>query len=115
VIPLFQLYLHIIFLSYQDSLAYNPKEFLGVIIVPNQTDNPTFNSGMYKVAIKGTPTFLKKGKAQESPCEGAPWLVSSGTLAMKILCTGSPLVGLFKSVKVSHTDSEEPVVSKQRQ
>jgi hypothetical protein len=31
VIPLFQAYLHIIFLSYQASLVYNPKEFLGVI------------------------------------------------------------------------------------
>ena len=82
-------------------------------MVPNQTGTLTFNPGMYKVAIKGTPTFLKKGKAQESPCEGAPWLVSPGTLSMKILCTGSPFLGLFKSVKVSHTDSGEPVLKKQ--
>jgi hypothetical protein len=82
-------------------------------MVPNQTGSPTFNPGMYKVAIKGTPTFLKKGKAQESPCEGVPWLVSSVTLSMKILCTGSPFAGSFKSVKVSHTDSKEPMLSKQ--
>jgi hypothetical protein len=38
VIPLFQVYLHIIFLSYQASLAYNPKEFLGVITVVTVED-----------------------------------------------------------------------------
>jgi hypothetical protein len=81
-------------------------------MVPNQTGNPTFNPGMYKVAIKGTPTFPKKGKAQESPCEGVPWLVSLVTLSMNILCTGSPLVGSFKSVKFSHNDSDKPVLSK---
>jgi hypothetical protein len=43
-----------------------------------------------------------------------PWLVSLGNLAMKILCRGSPLAGSFKFVKVSHTDSEEPMLSKQR-
>ena len=78
--------------------------------VPNQTSSPTFNPGMYKVAIKGTPTFPKKEKAQESPLEGVPWLVSLGNLAMKIVCIGYPLVGSFKFVKVSHTESNEPVL-----
>jgi hypothetical protein len=83
-------------------------------MVPKQTGSPTFNSGMYKVAIKGTPMFLKKLKEQESPCEGVPWLVFSGALAMNILCTGSALVGSFKFIKVSHTDSRKLVLSKQR-
>jgi hypothetical protein len=65
---------------------------------------------MYKVAIKGTTMFPKKGKTQESPCEGVHWLVSLGTLAMNILCKGSPLVVSFKSIKVSHTNFGEPVV-----
>jgi hypothetical protein len=82
-------------------------------MVPNQTGSPTFNPGMYKVAIKGTPTFSKKGKAQESPCEGAHWLESLRTLAMNILCIRSPFLGSFNSVKVSHTDFGEPVLSKQ--
>jgi hypothetical protein len=69
---------------------------------------------MYKVAIKGTSTFLKKGKEKESAYEGVPWLVSLGNLTMDILCTISPFARSFKSVKVSHTDSEEPVLSKQR-
>jgi hypothetical protein len=73
-------------------------------------DSPTFNPGMFKVAIKGAPMFPKKGKAQESPWEGVPWLVSSRNLAMTFLCTGSSLAGLFMSEKVSHTDSGEPVV-----
>jgi hypothetical protein len=68
---------------------------------------------MYKVAIKGIPMFLKKGKAKESPYGGVPWLVSLGNLAMNILCTGSHFAGSFNSVKVSHIDSEEPVLSKQ--
>ena len=62
------------------------------------------------MAIKGTPMFSKKGKAHESPYEGDAWLVSLGNLAMNILCIGSSLAGSFKSVKVSHTDSSEPVV-----
>jgi hypothetical protein len=33
-------------------------------MVPDQTGSPTFNPGMYKVAIKGTPTFPMKGKAK---------------------------------------------------
>jgi hypothetical protein len=37
VTPLFQAYLHIIFLSYQAFLAYNPKEFLGVITDSSST------------------------------------------------------------------------------
>jgi hypothetical protein len=41
-------------------------------MVPNQTGSPTFNPKMYKVIIKGTSTFTKKGKEQESPCEGIP-------------------------------------------
>jgi hypothetical protein len=52
-------------------------------MVPNQTGNPTFNPGMYKVAIKGTPTFPKKGKAQESPYEG----VLGIQLRLKLLMT----------------------------
>ena len=83
-------------------------------MVPIQTGSPTFNPGMYKVVIKGTPTFPKKGKAQEYPYEGVPWLVFLGNFSMNILCTGSPLAGSFKSVKVSHTNSGEPVLSKQR-
>jgi hypothetical protein len=65
-------------------------------MVPNQTGSPTFNPGMYKVAIKGTPTFLKKVKAKESPYGGVPWLVSSGTLAMNILFIGSHFTGLIQ-------------------
>jgi hypothetical protein len=57
---------------------------------------------MYKVSIKGTPNFLKKGKTQESPYEGVLWLVLLGTWAMNIVCIGSSLAGLIKSVKVSH-------------
>jgi hypothetical protein len=41
-------------------------------MVSNQTGSPTFNPGMYKVAIKGTPMFSKKGKAQESPYDEVP-------------------------------------------
>jgi hypothetical protein len=81
-------------------------------MVPNQTGSPTFNLGIYNVAIKGTPTFPKKGKAQESPCEGVPWLVSLVNLAMNILCKGYSLVGSFKSVKLSHTDSGKSIVQK---
>ena len=29
----------------------------------NQTDSPRMNPGRFNVAIKGTPTFLVKGKA----------------------------------------------------
>jgi hypothetical protein len=36
-------------------------------MVPNQTGSPTFNPGMYKVVVKGTPMFPKKGKTKKSP------------------------------------------------
>jgi hypothetical protein len=38
---------------------------------------PQVNPRIFKVAIKGAPTFPKKGKTQESPWEGIHWLVSS--------------------------------------
>jgi hypothetical protein len=62
---------------------------------------------MFKVAIKGVPMFPKNEKSQEFPWEGVPWLVSSRTLVMTFLCTGSSLAGLFMSEKVSHTNSGE--------
>jgi hypothetical protein len=79
-------------------------------MVPNQIGNPTFNPGMYKVAIKGTPTFPKKGNVQESPYEAVPWLALLVTFSLKILCTCSSLAGSFKFVKVSCIVSSEPVV-----
>jgi hypothetical protein len=64
---------------------------------------------MFKVAIKGAPTFPKNEKSQE-PLSKGPWLVSSRNLAMMFLCIGSSLARLFMSKKVSHIDSGEPVV-----
>jgi len=65
---------------------------------------------MYKVAIKGKTMFLKKGKAEESPCEGVYWLVSSIDFAMNTLCIVSSLARMVKSIKVSQTNSSEPVL-----
>jgi hypothetical protein len=46
------------------------REFETFGMAHSQTYSPTFNPRMYKVSIKGTPMFSKKGKAQESPFEG---------------------------------------------
>jgi len=54
--------------------------------------------------------FLNKGKTQESPWKGVPWLICSINLSMMFLCIGSSLAGLLMYEIVSHTDSGEPVV-----
>ena len=40
------------------------------------------NLGRFKVAIKGTPTFLVRGIVQRVPNMGISWLVFKGVLAI---------------------------------
>ena len=47
----------------------------------NHTDMPRVNPGRFKVAIKGTPTFLVRGIVQGVPSMGISWLVFKGVLA----------------------------------
>ena len=46
----------------------------------NHTGSPRVNPGRFKVAIKGTPTFLVRGIVQGVPSMGISWLVFKGVL-----------------------------------
>ena len=48
----------------------------------NHTGIPRVNLGIFKVAIKGTPTFLVRGIVQGVPGMGISWLVFEGVLAI---------------------------------
>ena len=47
----------------------------------NHTGSPRVNLGRFKVAIKGTPTFLVRGIEQGVPSMGISWLVFKGVLS----------------------------------
>lgn len=51
--------------------------FEETIVENNQTSSPIVNSGRFRVAIMGGPTFPKHVKSQGSPWIGVPWLVLS--------------------------------------
>ena len=44
------------------------------------TGIPRVNPGRFRVAIKGTPTFLVRGIVQGVPIMGISWLVFKGVL-----------------------------------
>ena len=46
----------------------------------NHTGSPKVNPGRFRVAIKGTPTFLVRGILQGVPSMGISWLVFKGVL-----------------------------------
>ena len=48
----------------------------------NHTGIPKVNLGRFRVAIKGTPTFLMRGMVQGVPSMGISWLVFEGVLAI---------------------------------
>ena len=48
----------------------------------NHTGSPRVNSGRFRVAIKGTPTFPMRGIVQGFPSMGISWLVFKGVLAI---------------------------------
>ena len=48
----------------------------------SQTNSLRVNPGRFKVGIKGTPTFLVKGNAQEATSMGVSYLVLVGVLAL---------------------------------
>ena len=48
----------------------------------NHTGIPRVNLSRFKMAIKGTPTFLMRGIVQRVPSMGISWLVSKGVLAI---------------------------------
>ena len=48
----------------------------------NHTGSPRVNPGRFRVAIKGTPTFLVRGIVQGVPSMGISWLVFEGVLAI---------------------------------
>ena len=48
----------------------------------NHTGSPRVNPDRFKVAIKGTPTFLVRGIVQGVPSMGISWLVFKGMLAI---------------------------------
>ena len=58
------------------------EAFKTIEVGKNQTSIPRLNPGRFKLAIKGAPTFVVKGKEQETPCLGVYWLVSIQVLAI---------------------------------
>ena len=48
----------------------------------NHTNSPRVNPSRFKVAIKGTPTFVVRGIVQRVPSMGISWLVFEGVLAI---------------------------------
>ena len=48
----------------------------------NHTGIPRVNPSRFKVAIKGTPTFLVRGIGQGAPIMRISWLVFKGVLAI---------------------------------
>ena len=48
----------------------------------NHTGSPRVNPSRFRVAIKGTPTFLVRGIVQGVPSMGISWLVFKGVLAI---------------------------------
>ena len=48
----------------------------------NHTSSPRVNPGRFRVAIKGTPTFLVRGIVQGVLSMGISWLVLKGVLAI---------------------------------
>ena len=48
----------------------------------NHTGRPRVNPGRFRVAIKGTPTFLVRGIEQGVPSMGISWLVFKWVLAI---------------------------------
>ena len=60
----------------------NIRAFMTFGVEKNHTGSPRVNPGIFKVAIKGTPTLPMRGIVQGVPSMGISWLVFKGVLAI---------------------------------